>query len=188
VIGVSAAAAVEKGVVLIKLPGPGNRFVPLTGDVRSIPFGSTVDATKGQVRMTTAADATGKAQVGHFGQGRFIVKQGRKNPLTTLQMSGGNLKACQTKLPRGGAPKATAAARRGRRLFSNVKGRFRTRGRNSSATVRGTQWLQKDTCAGTKTTVMKGSVVVRDLRLRKNHVVKAGHSYFARSKPLKKRR
>ena len=62
-----------------------------------------------------------------------------------------------------------------------MKGRFRTRGRNSSATVRGTKWTMTDTCAGTLTAVKQGSVVVRDFTLKKNKTVKAGHHYFARA-------
>ncbi len=44
-----------------------------------------------------------------------------------------------------------------------------------------------DTCAGTLTQVKQGTVVVRDLTLRKNKVVRAGHKYFARA-PKPKRR
>jgi ferric-dicitrate binding protein FerR (iron transport regulator) len=80
----------------------------------------------------------------------------------------------------------TAAARR-RSLFGNARGRFRTRGRNSTATVRGTRWRMTDRCKGTLTTVQEGSVVVRDLRLRKNRVVKAGQRYLAKA-PKRKRR
>jgi ferric-dicitrate binding protein FerR (iron transport regulator) len=76
--------------------------------------------------------------------------------------------------------------KRARSLFANVHGRFRTRGRNSTATVRGTTYLVKDTCSGTLTKVKKGRVVVRDLRLRRTRTVKAGHSYFARA-PGRKR-
>jgi ferric-dicitrate binding protein FerR (iron transport regulator) len=61
-----------------------------------------------------------------------------------------------------------------------VHGRFRTRGRHSTATVRGTKWSMTDTCAGTLTRVTQGSVTVRDLTLRKTKIVKAGHSYLAR--------
>jgi ferric-dicitrate binding protein FerR (iron transport regulator) len=69
-----------------------------------------------------------------------------------------------------------------------VKGRFRTRGRHSTATVRGTQYLVKDTCGGTLTSVLKGSVVVRDLVKKRNRVVKAGQKYLAKPKPLRRRR
>jgi ferric-dicitrate binding protein FerR (iron transport regulator) len=68
-----------------------------------------------------------------------------------------------------------------------VRGRFRTRGRNSTATVRGTRYLVKDSCSGTLTLVRKGSVVVRDLVKHKQRVVRAGHRYLARPK-LKRRR
>jgi ferric-dicitrate binding protein FerR (iron transport regulator) len=98
-------------------------------------------------------------------------------------MGGGNLNACNIGIPRGGA-----ARKRGRRLFGNARGRFRTRGRNSSATVRGTKWSMLDTCAGTLTTVQRGSVLVRDFRLKKNKVVKAGHKYLARSFRIKKKK
>jgi hypothetical protein len=38
------------------------------------------------------------------------------------------------------------------------------------------------------TKVLRGSVTVRDFTLRKNKVVKAGHSYFAHAPVVKKRR
>src|SRR3954465_7887136 len=105
-------------------------------------------------------------------------------------MVGSGLSACKTKLPKGGSRKAAAVAarKRHRTLFSHVKGRFRTRGRNSTATVRGTTWRMTDTCKGTRTSVSKGAVVVRDLRLRKNRVLKAGDSYFARAAKAKARK
>ena len=137
--------------------------------------------------LTTSAGAGG-TQDGHFSQGMFVLGQSRRNPLTTLSATGGGLSRCRTKLPRGGARKvAVAARRRGRSLFSRVRGRFRTRGRNSSATVRGTRWLQKDTCSGTLTKVTEGSVTVRDFTKRRTVVVKRGKKYFARA-PKRRRR
>jgi sugar lactone lactonase YvrE len=190
VLGKTASVAPEKGVVLIKLP-PGasarasglsaaaaTGFVPLTA-ARTVPVGSTLDTTKGTVKLSTATNSSGGTQDGHFSQGQFKVLQARKNPLTTISMTGGNLSSC-SKLPGGGAPKATAARRPGRSLFSNVHGHFRTRGRNSAATVRGTAFLVKDTCAGTLTTVTRGTVTVRDFTLRKNVTVKAHRKYLAR--------
>jgi hypothetical protein len=47
--------------------------------------------------------------------------------------------------------------------------------------VRGTQYLVKDTCAGTLTQVMRGVVEVRDFALKKNVTVRARHKYFARA-------
>jgi DNA-binding beta-propeller fold protein YncE len=191
VLGKTASVAPEKGVVLIKLPsGASPRpsglsaaaatgFVPLT-EATTVPVGSTLDTTHGTVRLSTATNSGGGTQDGHFSQGVFRVLQAPKNPLTTISMTGGTLSSC-SKLPGGGAPKATAARGRGRSLFSNVHGRFSTRGRNSAATVRGTAFLMKDSCAGTLTKVVRGTVTVRDFTLRKNVTVKAHHEYLARA-------
>jgi hypothetical protein len=186
-------AVPEQGKVFVKLPpGKGGAkaaagFVPLATVGRQLPVGSTLDTTKGTVRLTSARNSRGATQVGHFGKGLFSFGQTKKNPLTTLSMTGGGLGAC-SRLPRGGSPKATAARKRKRSLFSRVKGRFRTRGRNSTATVRGTTWTMTDTCKGTRTTVRTGSVRVLDFGLRKNKIVRAGHSYLAHAKPRKKKR
>lgn len=186
--GKTATAAPEKGFVRIKLPGK-KGFVALTATT-SIPVGSTLDTTHGQVGLTFATNTSGATQRGSFSQGQFHVLQARKNPLTTLSMVGASLNQCKVKLPKGGAPKqsvARAAAKHRRTLFSSVKGRFRTRGRNSTATVRGTKWRMTDTCSGTTTKVTQGSVMVRDLTLKRNVLVKAGHSYLAHA-PLRKKK
>lgn len=176
-------AVPEKGKVLVKVPGKG--FVPLASLGRQLPVGATLDTRKGTVALTSAKDAHGATQIGHFSKGVFKFTQTKKNPLTVISMTGGGLNAC-SKLPPGGSPKAVAATKRRRTLFSNVKGRFRTRGRNSAATVRGTSWSMTDTCGGTTTAVKTGSVEVRDFRLRKTKLVRAGHSYLARA-PLRKK-
>ena len=67
------------------------------------------------------------------------------------------------------------------KLWGNGKGRFRTSGKYSSATVRGTFWLTEDRCDGTLTTVKRGIVDVRDFVRKKTLAVKAGHSYLARA-------
>jgi hypothetical protein len=186
--GETANAAPDRGTVRVRLPGGGG-FISLE-DARQLPVGTVFDTTKGAVKLTTAESASGgSAGEGTFSGGMFVFQQTKKNPLTTLSMTGGGLKGCSTKVPRGGTPKpATQAAKRRRTLFSNVKGRFRTRGRSSSATVRGTVWRMTDTCQGTLTAVKRGSVVVRDFRLRKNKVVRAGGTYLARAGLVKKRR
>ena len=66
-------------------------------------------------------------------------------------------------------------------MRSNASGRFRTRGRYSAATVRGTIWETIDRCDGTLTKVRRGVVVVRDNRKRRNITVRAGKSYLARA-------
>jgi hypothetical protein len=201
VLGVSANAETEKGTVLIKLPpgtsaakadalglrGAASDFVPLD-KARQIPLRSTLDTTDGTVKLITAGDSVRPLQPGHFRGGQFIVQQTKKSPLTTLSMVGGGLSSCTQRVPNGGSPKPAAAARSHRRvLHSSVLGHFASRGRNSVATVRGTEWTMTDTCTGTLTQVKTGTVEVRDLTLRKNVVLHRGDSYLARA-PLRKRR
>jgi hypothetical protein len=62
-----------------------------------------------------------------------------------------------------------------------ARGRYRTRGRYSAATVRGTTWTVTDRCDGTLTSVTSGRVVVRDFRTRRNVTVRAHRSYLARA-------
>jgi streptogramin lyase len=179
VLAETATAQPIKGTVLVKAPGA-KGFTPLPKGTGAIPIGSTVDATKGTIRLQTAASASGaKLQSGNFNGGAFKLLQAKKNKgLTELVLQGPKLKrTCSSKA-------VHKAAKRSRHLFANAHGRFRTRGRYSSATVRGTQWLTKDSCAGTLTKVMRGSLQVRDLVKRRNVTVKAGHSYLAR--PLNK--
>jgi hypothetical protein len=179
-------AVPERGQVLVKVGK--RRFVPLASLGSQVPVGAILDTRKGAVRLTSAKNSRGAVQVGHFSRGQFRFTQTRKNPLTTLSMVGGRLGSCSL-LPRGGSPKASAAKKgRRRTLFSSVKGRFRTRGRNSEATVRGTTWTLTDTCAGTLTSVKTGRVEVRDFRLRKTIQLKAGRSYLAHPPVRKKHR
>jgi hypothetical protein len=148
-----------------------NGFVKLT-NVANIPVGSLVDTTHGQVGLTSAAGTAAGLQKGSFYNGQFKIIQKKATKATTeLQLS--QPLSCKK-------GKASAAAARSRRLWGNAKGRFRTRGRYSSATVRGTKWLTKDTCSGTLTVVKSGTVTVRDFVLNKNVTVKKGHKYLAR--------
>jgi hypothetical protein len=200
VIGQTAGVRPVSGKVKIKLPngtsagkakalgltGAASSFVPLKGAAQ-VPVGSILDTSKGTVNLLSAASsnpAITKFQSGNFNGGQFRFTQGRKNPLTQLSMSGGGLKSCKSRVPKGGS----AARKHRRKLFGNAHGRFRTRGRNSSATVRGTKWSMTDTCSGTLTIVTRGSVTVRDFSLKKTKTVKAGHRYFAKAPKAKRKR
>jgi hypothetical protein len=169
----TANASVVSGVVKVRVPGS-NQFVEVS-DPSKIPVGSEVDATKGVVAIETAADKKGAVQTGKFSKGTFTMAQDKASkPVTTMTLS--NVLSCTAK------PGVHAAART-RQLFGDTnKGRFRTRGRHATATVRGTQWVTKDSCDSTTVTVKRGTVIVRDLVKRKNVTVKAGHSYTARVK------
>jgi ferric-dicitrate binding protein FerR (iron transport regulator) len=83
------------------------------------------------------------------------------------------------KLSCGGGASAAASTKK-RRLWGDGKGRFRTKGKHSAATVVGTKWMVEDRCNGTLTKVLRGTVSVRDFKKRKTVRVTAGHQYFAK--------
>jgi 6-phosphogluconolactonase (cycloisomerase 2 family) len=75
--------------------------------------------------------------------------------------------------------KSTPKKRRGgktRKLWADGKGRFRTSGREGSATVRGTRWLTEDTCTTTRFRVRDGTVVVRDRATGSTFVLRRGRT------------
>ncbi|HEX6713617.1 MAG TPA: LCCL domain-containing protein, partial [Thermoleophilaceae bacterium] len=172
--------------------GPDDVDAVATGDVTvngrpftsgRLKYGSTIDVTRGTLKMT----AKGVGNLLTFGDGanpaRFklnkIVQKAGKRKLTNaeLALDGGDFSGCT------GAARAAAgpAGKVVRSLWSQGSGRFRTKGKYASAAVRGTKWQTTDQCDGTLTTVTEGSVVVRDIPLKKNVVVSAGASYLAKS-------
>lgn len=163
------------GLVLIKRPGAVSGFVPLTSAAQ-VPVGSVVDTTRGTVALASATPRR-KTQSGQFGGGLFTVRQSRRGGgLTDLGLIDAN-GGCR---PRGAAVTARALPRRiTGRLRARVRGRFRTSGRYSSATVHGTSWQMIDRCDGTLTIVQQGTVAVFDRRRRKSIIVRARHRYFA---------
>jgi hypothetical protein len=145
----------------------------------AVPTGTLVDARRGTVELTAALGG-GRLQTGRFWGGRFEVRQpfGRHG-LTQIVLRGANFAACPAR-----GRRATAAARKRkpvRTLWgSDDHGRFETRGGGSVATVRGTRWYTRDTCAGTLTRVVEGTVAVREIRSGRRFVVHAGHEHLAR--------
>ena len=178
-VGVPSAAARAAGG---RASQKGLRFVPLA-QARQVPVGSFLDTRKGTVEMVSATGSGTRTQSGKFNAGLFQVLQGRarrSRGLTELRLKGSSFRRCRA----GAADRAGAAQvsrRTIRRLRANARGRFRTRGRNSSATVRGTIWTTTDRCDGTLTKVRRGKVVVRDLRRRRNITLTRGKSYLARA-------
>jgi hypothetical protein len=179
-VGIKGAAARASGKG--RASQKGITFVPLS-EARQIPVGSFLDTRKGTVRLESAANARGKRQRGTFVQGLFQVRQSKKRSakgLTDLVLKGSSFRSCKG---RGSSDASASLSRRAiRRLRANAKGRYRTSGRNSAATVRGTKWGITDRCDGTLTKVQRGTVVVRDFRRKKNIIVKAGKSYLAKAR------
>jgi hypothetical protein len=175
-LGKTAVAGRVRGTVRIKRRGA-KRFVKLRGDA-VIPVGSIVDAGRGRVRVTTAL-RRGRQQSADFYQGAFKLTQA-KSGLTNLALSGGSFRSCG-RSARGAADAARSKRKVVRHLWGSGKGKFRTKGRFSSATVRGTIWETVDRCDGTLVKVKRGRVAVKDFRRHKTVIVKKGRSYLARA-------
>jgi CSLREA domain-containing protein len=175
VAGKTVNALTKSGTVKIKKPGS-RAFVAL-GAGQQIPLGTIVDTLKGRVTIVAAADKKGGTATADFYGGIFKLGQTKgTNPITTLKLV--------EKLSCKASGKASAAAKKKkkRRLWGDGKGKFRTEGSYSSATVRGTKWLVQDTCTSTLTRVKRGRVAVRDFVKKKTVLVRAGKKYIARAK------
>jgi hypothetical protein len=177
VVGRRFDAAPLAGTVRVRVPGS-RRFVVLRRGA-ALPVGSLVDTRRGKVSLTSARDSRGTTQSGAFHGGLFQVRQARSRaPVTDLVLRGAGFSACS---PRPRRSASAARVRRVRRLWGSDRGgRFRTTGRWSSASVRGTVWLVEDRCDGTLTLVTRGSVAVRDGRRHRTVLVRAGSRYLAR--------
>jgi hypothetical protein len=156
--------------------------VPLT-TLGSIPFGSTLDTTKGTVQITVSAGG-GTTNTATFDSGVFKLRQkSHKNATADAVLTGGSFKKCpKTKKARKSALSATSKKRTVRKLWGEGTGNFKTVGKYASATIRGTRWETIDRCDGTLIRVRSGSVKVRNTVKRRDIVVRAGHSYLARKK------
>ena len=147
------------------------RFKRLTRSA-TVPVGTVFDVTRGRILLTSAI-LGGGTQNSLFYGGRFIVRQDKATGRTDLVLTGTGPRC-------NAAVSASARKRNQRRLWGDGHGNFRTRGRNSSATVRGTRWLVEERCSGTFTRVARGVVEVRDLVRHRKVRVGAGKSYLAR--------
>ena len=185
-VGKNFNAAASSGKVRVRLPGS-KHAVELT-EGASLPVGTIVDARYGVVKLTTSRDSSGAVQTARFSRGVFAVEQAATaRPMTEIVLRGGHLGQCRR------AAKASAVSiskkrrrARGRRLWAEGRGRFRTRGSYGVATVRGTGWITTDTCSGTRVTVRHGLVAVRDFRLKKTVMVPGGKSYLAKRSAAKR--
>jgi hypothetical protein len=171
---VDVVAAPAGGTVLVKLPRT-NRFVALKAG-QELPYGTEIDTRKGRVTLTAVPKPGAPAETAVFYDGLF--KLSYVGGITNLTLSE-PLAAC----PKAKGKRASAAQKKkakARKLWGDGKGSFRTSGRHSAATVRGTKWLVQDTCAGTLTRVTQGAVTVR--HGKKVVVVRAGKRYLAKAR------
>ena len=170
VYGQSVNVLRSKGIVKIKVPGA-KHYTKLTSGAQ-VPMGTLLDTKRGRVDLVSA-DKLGLTQHAGFYQGIFKVKGQTKGskPVTLLNLAG--------RKPACGRKASIARKRSSRHLWGSGKGRFRTKGQYSSATVRGTIWLTQDSCKGTLVKVKRGVVAVDDFTAGKTFRVKAGHSHLA---------
>jgi hypothetical protein len=143
-----------RGVVLVSKPGQ-TATTRLRG-TRRVRLGSEIDATDGVVDVTTGKDRRGGLQTGRFRDGAFRITQTRgSRPYTVLDLTKGDESGCVAAAQAGGGIPARAVTRR---LWGRARGRFRTRGRRATATIRGTTWTTEDTCQTTRVGAVEGTV------------------------------
>jgi hypothetical protein len=156
------------GVVLVN-------GVPLDRPAQIV-VGSVFDTTGGSVQLVS------QNLSGVFYGGVFKLVQGQTpggvttlflQPTVSTSVCGKT--AASTRRPAAVAKPKVLALLRG-----SGKGHFRTQGRFSSASVRGTIWVTAERCDGTYTYVQSGVVAVYDITRRRTIILTAGHSYLAR--------
>jgi hypothetical protein len=206
VLGKTENVALLSGIVFVRLPGhaagdqehgalsKGQGFIPLTA-ARQLPSGSQIDSRLGTLSVASAASTGhGKPQVATLGGAIFGVSQsahGLTKGLTTFALLEGDFPGAPsyTNCRRHAADHGSLSARAAKASptvlqtlkASDNHGKFRTRGRYSAATVRGTQWVTQDRCDGTLTIVKRGTVSVFSTVTRRTVTVHAGHSFLARA-------
>ncbi|MGZ4265105.1 MAG: hypothetical protein ACXVS6_13415 [Solirubrobacteraceae bacterium] len=185
--------------MLIQVNG---KFVPLT-QLSEIPNGAVINALKGTLTLNTAATGGAqhatlaakkqpkkpRAQTGKFGGAVFKVTQTHSGLATLALVEGAKFKgaptfaSCSTK--KGKAVAAAVSKKTLQLLHASAHGKFRTKGRYSAATIRGTIWTIADRCDGTLTHAIKDVVTVNDFVLHKTIALHPGHSYLALAHPPK---
>jgi hypothetical protein len=171
---------VPSGSVQVRLPGS-SRYVPISS-VKSVPFGTTIDATNGQVKIDILTP-TGRV-TGTLSGGEFVLTISKSGGAVAT-LTGGNFTACTHAAGRAASVTAAATAQRSskvvRKLWSNVKGNFSVDGRYAATTVEGTHWLTEDRCDGTYVFVAFGAVRVTGTVTHKSQLVQAGRSLLVQS-------
>jgi uncharacterized repeat protein (TIGR01451 family) len=164
-------------------PGRNDRRFFRLRTAATVPVRSTVDVEEGRVEMLAARNlASTQVQRAQFFRGVFVARQRRtRRPVAEASLVNRYRRACGIAPRRSGRASAARSRKRLGRLFANGRGRFRTRGRFSAATVRGTIWLVEDRCDGTRTSSIKGRVSVFDRVKRRRVTLRTGDSYVARA-------
>jgi streptogramin lyase len=177
-LGRTAVASVASGTIRVRVPGTSS--LTALRDDQAIPSGSIIDARNGTLVLQNAVTRGGRTQHASFRGALFQFSLSRREQgmvdIRVKQAPSGCTGRTGARIARA----AKAAAPGGTLWAKDKHGRYRTHGRNSVATVRGTEWTTTETCSGTVTRVIQGVVAVKNLRTGRTVVVRAGHSYRAR--------
>jgi CSLREA domain-containing protein len=130
--GESVIVVPKEGTILIKLPGSG-KYVPLE-ELKEIPVGAIIDATKGKVTLTSIGP-NGEEQTAVFFGGIFKVKQKEGSNVVVLEIivnkicRGGMVKKGGTSATASSVATASAAGgKKGGKLWGSGHGSFKTEG------------------------------------------------------------
>ena len=175
VLGKSVMLTLVSGSVVYR--SPGQALKQLTTTV-VVPNGTKVDSTDGVVKVTVVRDSSGTLDSVDAWDGAFTAAQGVEKSgrgLTTFTLAD----PYSATSKKGATAARAAKVTRKRSLWVNGKGNFKTRGKRASAIVRGTYWHTEETSRGTKVSVKRGEVAVRDFSNHLTVIVTRGHSYTA---------
>jgi streptogramin lyase len=179
-IGAQSAAALQSdgsatitlrrvsGKVFVRAPDA-TTFESFSGS-RGVLVGTEVEASNGRVALVASS-----RQHAEFFQGRFVIET--TTGVVDLRLTGSSFKNCKNARKLAGSDKHGPP----RQLWGTGKGKFRTKGRYSVTSVRGTTWYTADSCSGTIARVTRGSVDVADLLRNRNLHVARGHGYVAKA-------
>ena len=149
----------------------------------SLPVGAVVDARKGELTLTAASDARGRAASARLRAGIFRIRQARARGLATVSTDlvlvtpAGQSRACARRPPPKGLVRQLSVTAKG--LFRTVAGAGVVRGANAS-------WTVSDRCNGTLTQVRTGRVSVRAARATRT--LRAGQRYLIKARLFAARR
>ena len=174
-----------EGTVRVRVPGS-DAFVALDGTA-AVPVGTVVDATRRHDRAQHRAWPAAASRASSGARASRSASPPTGDGRADLHAEGRQLRRLPPRPPAPSPPsrRATARKRKVRRLWGKDDGgRFRTHGRDSVATVRGTQWVTTDRCDGTVTKVLEGAVDVRDRHTGRVVRVEAGAAPLREAPPV----
>ena len=159
-------------------PSGPHEWTTLTDDA-PLPLGTAVDARRaGRDRLGGTDGVEQNAVVTGASSASTRTSSARARPSSSR---GGDFSACTARRGRRQGARRGRARKRAkggvvRGLWAAGKGRFRTKGRFGTASVRGTRWATVDRCTSTTVKVFDGVVDVHDLLTGRTVAVEAGES------------